>query len=170
MGLLGGRQPLLGPIDAKAGLPERSHAVGPVQADLLAERVLDQLERAGGGRVGARGRRRPLQVLLQLTGIFENLEHLSLPDTGCGQEGAAVQPKPAGAVGRAVEDDFAGDVAPELHINRGAVDPGRQVLLDLDPAAVGELDLGRDRPVATLPRSKLGFEVGVNRPAYIQME
>ena len=62
-------------------------------ADPSASLLLDPAQRFFGGGVDVGGRRRALQVLLQLAGPVEHREHVGLPDEERGTHRIAVEPQ-----------------------------------------------------------------------------
>ena len=81
-------------VDPFARRPQRLRRSVPGPHAVSAERS-QQLQGAGGGLVGAGGRRGALQVVLQGVGIVQQPEDLRLPDAGRAEEGPAVEAEPA---------------------------------------------------------------------------
>ena len=137
------------------------------RADPLAQAFPQEIERAGGGRVRARGGGGALQILLQRLGIIEHAEHVRLPHARGAAKRAAVQPKEARAVRRPLVQDLVRVVpAGEVGIRRAAVRPVGQILQQFDTPPVRQGDRRGDHPVATLvvPRSVAILEVPI-RPS-----
>jgi len=121
-------------------------------AHLLLHEFPDALDRRLGRLARTPGRRGALQLLLKLRGVVEDSQDVRLPDADRLRQDRARQAEQRGCVGHAIVHQLRRQLTARDEVDGATGDLVAEVLLDLNPPAVVEVEVDLDGPWLAAPR------------------